>query len=107
MLLVLPLSALDNSSTNKSLDSFEQIPAEEIRVEINRDGSIFLNGSSTDLSHLKAFFQDEPKNPNCSVLVIADDEARHEDVIRVLEICCNYKYEKVKLVYQPVTINKG
>jgi biopolymer transport protein ExbD len=79
----------------------------EVRVEIAHNGSLYLNGSTTTLSQLKTFFEEEPQNPDDSVLVIADDEAVKENVLRVMNICCNHKYRRVRLIYHPNWIDKS
>ena len=99
MIFILPLSALDNSDNQQ--DSSNSFPSEQIRVEINSEGNIFLNGNMTDLSSLRTFFEEAPKNPDDSILIVADEDASRDDVIKVMDICCNYKYNNIRLVYQP------
>jgi biopolymer transport protein ExbD len=79
----------------------------EVRVEIAHNGSLYLNGSTTTLSQLKIFFEEEPQNPDDSVLVVADDEVMKEDVLKVMDICCNHKYRRVRLIYNPNWIDKS
>ena len=101
MIFILPLTALDNSKENQINEKEQSFPAEQIRVEINRQGSVFLNGNVTDLSTLRAYFDEAPKNPDDSILIVADEQTSKEDVIKVMDICCNYKYNNIRLVYKP------
>jgi biopolymer transport protein ExbD len=80
---------------------------DEVRVEIASDGALYLNGDLKTLTQLKSFFNELPESPNDSVLVIADEAVKKTLVIRVMDICCNYKYNRVRLIYQPVWINKS
>ena len=80
---------------------------DEVRVEIASDGAVYLNGDLKSLSQLKSFFNEIPENPNDSVLVIADEAVKKALVIRIMDICCNYKYNRVRLIYQPVWVEKS
>lgn len=82
-------------------------PIVDVRIEMADNGNLYLNGSTTTLSQLQHFFEREPGSLDESVLIIAADSVISEDVLRVMGICCNYKYYSVRLIYQPVFIEKS
>ncbi len=97
--------AVDNSLEH--FVALAESSSEEVRVEIASDGAVYLNGDLKTLSQLKSFFNEVPENPSDSVLVIADEAVKKTLVIRIMDICCNYKYSRVRLIYQPVWIEKS
>ena len=96
----IPLFALDNTVTMSS-DDMKSYSAETIRIHVTHNGKIILNDNDANLEILKTFFAEDPKNPDDLVLIIADEEVSKDHVLKVLDICCNYKYNNIELIYQP------
>lgn len=91
-------------------ESGKPVPALEssnIRIDINRKGELFIDGELYTTSGLREFLEERDYNPNDKIIVMADDEADQDTVLMVMDICCNYKYQKIKLFYKPSWIVKG
>ena len=95
-----PVFAVDNSG-GMSDDDMNTYPSDAIRITVAHNGSITLNDNEIDLEILKSFFAENPKNPDNLVLIICDEKVSSSDVIKILDICTNYKYNNVQLIYQP------
>jgi len=83
------------------------IESSKIKIDINRKGEIMVDGERISLSGLKEFFEERPFNPNDRIVVFADEETNQDNVLYVMDVCCNCKYQNIKLFYKPVWINKG
>ena len=80
---------------------------QELQISINAEGSVFLEGASVSNRQLKNFINDLHNAEDYAIVVVADDEADSEQVLKEMNICCNYKIAKVKLVYSPSWNAKG
>ena len=91
-------------SGGKSAPAIEKT---KIKIDINRKGEILVDGERISLSGLKEFFEERPFNPNDKIVVLADEETDQDKVLYVMDVCCNYKYQNIKLFYKPAWIHKG
>ena len=82
------------------------IESSNLRIDINRKGEIFIDGEIFTTSGLREFFEAREYNPNDKIVVFADEEIEQNIVLMVMDICCNYKYQKIKLFYKPSWIHK-
>jgi len=58
----------------------------ELVVAVPRDGEIIVRGEQVSMSDLEGIFaQEASQNPEKLVLVQADEEALHKQVVRVME----------------------
>ena len=87
--------------------SIPSMDGNTIRIDLNRKGEIFLDGELRTLSGVKEFFEERSSNPEDRIIVVADEETLQEDVISILDVCSNYKYQRIKLFYKPSWIHKG
>ncbi|MCM8539203.1 MAG: biopolymer transporter ExbD [Lentisphaeraceae bacterium] len=94
----------DSSFGGKAVPTME---GNTIRIDLNHKGEIFLDGELRTLSGVKEFFEERSGNPEDKILIVADQEALQEDVIAIMDVCSNYKYQKIKLFYKPSWIHKG
>ena len=86
----------EDSSASESSQIFEA----DTQVMINQDGLVLLDGIEVSLKQLSDFMNNHPDGEDAVIVVIADEEAEAQVVIKVMDICCNYK-TKVKLIYTP------
>ena len=94
----------DGSYGGKAVPTME---GNTIRIDLNQKGEIFLDGELRTLSGIKVFFEERAGNPEDKIIIVADQEALQEDVIAIMDVCSNYKYQKIKLFYNPSWIHKG
>lgn len=110
-LLLFGISASAGIDENKGKEGGgKAVPAidrQTVRIDINHKGEVFLDGDLRTLSGVKEFFEERSGNPEDKIIIVADEEALQEDVISVMDICSNYKYQKIKLYYKPSWIHKG
>ena len=84
-----------------------EMEGEIIRIDVSDKGEVYIDGQLSTLSGLKEFFESRVQNPDDKVIVTADEETMQEDVVAVMDVCCTYKYCKIKLFYKPSWSNKG
>ena len=94
--------AEDGTPKPVSESSFQQLA-----VAIGEHGNIFLEGASISSKQLKSFINRLHNAEDYEITVLAHDEADSQLVLQVMDICCNYKVGKVKLVYTPNWDHKG
>lgn len=80
---------------------------EQINISIDGDGRVYLEGMSVSIKELKEFIEAYANGDKAIVVVVADEEATAGLVLRVMNICCNYKINKVKLIYSPTWNHKS
>jgi len=92
------------------VESPKPVPVMEgeiIRIDVSEKGDVYIDGQVSTLSGLKQFFESRVQNPEDKIIVTADEETMQEDVVAVMDVCCTYKYCKIKLFYKPSWSNKG
>lgn len=93
-----------DAESNKPVPVME---GEIIRIDVSDKGDVYIDGQLSTLSGLKEYFETRAHNPDDQVIVTADEETMQEDVVAVMDVCCTYKYCKIKLFYKPSWTNKG
>lgn len=101
---IIPVSAYaeDQGSALVTDAEFEQI-----NISIDSDGRVCLEGMPVSIKELKEFISSYVDGDKAIVVVVADEESTAELVLRVMNICCNYKINKVKLIYSPAWNHKS
>ncbi|MCH2204627.1 MAG: biopolymer transporter ExbD [Lentisphaerales bacterium] len=104
LLLTVPAVSFaeDAGGSTSAENSFQQLS-----VSIGEHGNIFLEGSAVSSKQLKSFINQLPNAEDYEITVLAHEEADSTQVLNVMNICCNYKVAKVKLVYTPNWDHKG
>lgn len=78
------VASLPGFSINLPKAAADKQPVEDIAVSISRSGQIAVNGESVLQSHLAAKIS-ALNSGNCNVLIKADKDVRHGQVVEVME----------------------
>lgn len=73
----------------------------KLTVSVGENGNVFIEGAAVSLAQLKKFINGLEQPEDYEISVFADSNADSDTVLKVMDICCNYKVGKVKLVYAP------
>jgi biopolymer transport protein ExbD len=77
------------------------------RIHIGSEGTISLDGVMVSQKYLRMLMNEPPVAPEEVVMISADEEASADEVLKVMDICCNYKARKIRLVYAPAWNHKS
>ena len=68
----------------------------EVIINIDKEGGLFINSIKLSDSRLDEILQAlRANNPNQPVVIRADQDARHKDVIKVLDLCTRHDIRNV------------
>ena len=98
------MTAEGDAESRKPMPAME---GETIRIDVSEKGEVYIDGQISTLSGLKEFFEERVQNPEDKIIVTADEETLQEDVVAVMDVCCTYKYCKIKLYYKPTWTEKS
>lgn len=94
--------AEESKRSISSENSFQQLS-----VSVGEHGNIFLEGAAVSVKQLKSFISQLANAEDYEITVLAHEEADSQQVLEVMDVCCNHKVGKVKLLYTPNRDHKG
>ena len=79
---------LDINVPTADAQALKQRARMEIIINLDKDGAIFINSIELKAERLEEILATtHARSPELPVIIRADQDARHKDVIRVLDIC--------------------
>lgn len=88
-------------AAEESMDVTIEKSYEGPQVRIKNDGQLSIDGVAVSYKELNQFMEHCPDASAIIVTVLAGEEVSSSQVLRVMNICCNYKIGKVRLIYSP------
>ena len=95
-------SVSENIPSQVSENSYKKL-----MISVGENGNVFIEGAAVSLAQLKKFINELEQAEDYEISVLADSNADSDTVLKVMDICCNYKVGKVKLIYAPDWDHKG
>lgn len=79
----------------------KKLEAKQITVELTADGTIAVNGKTVSIDQFDAYLtMEKQKTQNKSIVIRADKEAKHGDVLKLMKLAKGVAIEQIALAVE-------